>query len=328
VPDGEAQGAEPSAQSETRRAAARDAFRLGAALARQGQWTEALAAFERSGSLLPHATTTYNIGFCERALGRNTRARKAFRSALEQGRRAAQELDADVRAQAEAYLTEVEQRLARVTVHAREAELGIAVDGRPLELEAPGPRPVAVAGTLGEGEGKPIPAPSFVILIDPGSHVFEITSGKRTRMIRKTLTPGSSVVLELELPGERPTTGTGVDARWNPTWAIIAYGVGAAGMAVGAVAGLAALNEKSALDENCSLGKDRCDPRYQNDIDAMNRDATISSVGFGVGLVGIGVGTVLLLTRSDGRGEQHPDGTARSFRPWIGLGAAGLDATF
>ena len=51
---------------------AREAFRLGSTLARQGQWQDALSAYERSAELRPHAVTTYNIGYVERALGHLT----------------------------------------------------------------------------------------------------------------------------------------------------------------------------------------------------------------------------------------------------------------
>ena len=38
---------------------------------KNARWGEALAAFERSATLRPHSITTYNIGACERALGRS-----------------------------------------------------------------------------------------------------------------------------------------------------------------------------------------------------------------------------------------------------------------
>src|SRR5688572_3731947 len=64
---------------------AREAFRLGSTLARQGQWQDALAAYERSAELRPHPVTTYNLGYVERALGHLTRSRKFLELALEQG---------------------------------------------------------------------------------------------------------------------------------------------------------------------------------------------------------------------------------------------------
>src|SRR5689334_1403832 len=49
---------------------------------KNARWGEALAAFERSAELRPHPLTTFNIGACERALGRYTRARATLDKAL------------------------------------------------------------------------------------------------------------------------------------------------------------------------------------------------------------------------------------------------------
>src|SRR5438094_10672406 len=74
-----AHAAEPDA---ARVAEARKLFIEGAALVKRAQWSEALAAFEQSARLRPHAITTYNIGACYRAMGRYARARETFGRAL------------------------------------------------------------------------------------------------------------------------------------------------------------------------------------------------------------------------------------------------------
>src|SRR5260221_14259973 len=63
-------------------AEARRLFAEGASLADLGRWSEALEKFEASAALRPHATTTYDIGYCERALGHPTRAKRFFERAL------------------------------------------------------------------------------------------------------------------------------------------------------------------------------------------------------------------------------------------------------
>src|SRR5512143_2083153 len=63
---------------------ARTEFVRGTDFVNHAQWAEALAAFERSAKLKPHAVATYNIAACERALGHYTRARQALRDALAQ----------------------------------------------------------------------------------------------------------------------------------------------------------------------------------------------------------------------------------------------------
>ncbi len=61
---------------------ARDFYKRGVELVKDAQWANALAAFERSAAGRPHATTTFNIAACERAMGRYTRARLHFADAL------------------------------------------------------------------------------------------------------------------------------------------------------------------------------------------------------------------------------------------------------
>jgi len=89
-----------------------------------------------------------------------------------------------------------------------------------------------------------------------------------------------------------------------------------------------ALGTKSTLDSHC-VGK-TCPASEQSDINALSTQATISTVGFGVGIVGVAVGAILLVVS---RG--HDEAAAAKLEPprprvspWIGLGTAGLGGTF
>src|SRR5258706_9800914 len=62
---------------------ARQLYKDGLELVRNAQWAEALAAFEASHELRPHPLTLYNIGACQRALGRYSRALTTLQTALE-----------------------------------------------------------------------------------------------------------------------------------------------------------------------------------------------------------------------------------------------------
>src|SRR5262245_55054923 len=66
---------------------ARELYKSGIEDVKRERWSEALSAFESSAELRPHATTTFNIAACERALGHYTRAREILRQALDQGKR-------------------------------------------------------------------------------------------------------------------------------------------------------------------------------------------------------------------------------------------------
>jgi hypothetical protein len=69
-------------------------------------------------------------------------------------------------------------------------------------------------------------------------------------------------------------------------------GVGVAALATGAYFGAHAFALKR--DADCD-GKS-CSPRGLDDIDSAKTSATLSTIGFGLGLVAIGVGTYLVIS--------------------------------
>jgi hypothetical protein len=111
----------------------------------------------------------------------------------------------------------------------------------------------------------------------------------------------------------------------NRVPAFIALGVGGAGIIVGSVAGIMALGAKSTLDNSCK--NKTCPASSQPDIDSLNTRATISTVGFIVGAVGVAVGAVLFATA---RGSESRTTALPNVRlqPWLGVGAAGVGGTF
>src|SRR5450432_2602583 len=181
-------------------AQARAAFAQGIELARQGRWLDALAELTRSDALHPHAVTTYNIGYCERSLGRYTRARKMLSKALADNQASGgQELPEDLTSAATELLSETAQQVATINVTIRPPRATLKVDGRPLELvSASGARPVASAGTRDVGEAEVAPAESFDLLIDPGTHEFVVSAGDHdVTVITRSFEPGSHVAMQL-----------------------------------------------------------------------------------------------------------------------------------
>jgi hypothetical protein len=338
---------------------ARTAFREGTSLARQAQWGEALLAFERSASLRPHTFTTYNIGYCERALGRYTRARKFLAKALaENEARGGTALSADLVVDAKKYLSELEKRVARATVTLEPPDAAVAVDDRPLEVVA-GDRtpPVLAAGTRDLGVGEAPPSASFELLLDPGAHVFIVSrAGSSDVVLSRTFSQGTTTPLDLRLALAPATAKSSVpSAAAAPSspggrdharpYRLSAYGflgVGALGLATGAVAGILAIQEKKKLDEGCRQDGS-CSLDLVSHHDALNRWADVSTIAFSVGAVAMGVSTVLFLSGGGSAGKGSAggppvtqpsttgDSTAKTglvVRPTIGYGSAFLSGSF
>jgi hypothetical protein len=325
-----------SAEASPQTDQARDAFSLGTALANQGQWPEALNAFNRSSKLRPHPVTTYNLAYCERALGHYTRAYKLFRRTLVEHEAAAGgTLPDDLLALTKGYLPEVEQRLARATVQMESPIAALSVDGTPLEaLSGPGePTLVLIAGTR-EDRGSEIPAAaSFDVLLDPGTHLFLVSSpGAPDKMVSEAFAAG--VVRRLRLSAAGPSQAQPPPLVSSPpqkpekasadhTWAYVAYGVGGAGLVTGSVFGILAMNKQSSLDK---LGcPSSCKRGTEGDIDVMKTDAWVATVGFGVAVLGAGLGTYLLLA-TPGERERPKGSPSATIEPWLGptmVGARG-----
>jgi PEGA domain-containing protein len=217
-PDGDAP-LPPEEDEATRQA--RESFQHGAELVGKARWSEALAAFERAAQLKPHAITTYNIGACLRALGRYLLARKHFAQALAEDEAAGgTQLSSALRTATDGYIGQIDDLLARATVHLRPATAAIAVDGRPLELSAKGDRPVLLAGTLPPGPGTAPPAGTFDVVLDPGLHVITVSlKGHRDAVVRRDMEPGSKH--EIDLTVARLPATMRIDANQDAAYVLI-----------------------------------------------------------------------------------------------------------
>jgi hypothetical protein len=190
---------------------------------------------------------------------------------------------------------------------------------------------------------------------DPGQHeVKAVAPGFLLATAPVTLTPGGSgsVTLKLEpdpnaravpsataeVPTAVPTTAATTGPSGGPPPppppvqprnnmpAYISFGVGGVGLAVGAIFGAMALGTKGTLDSNCT--NKICPSSQQSNVDSLNSQATISSVGFGVGVVGAGVGLVLLLAGGSSEPAPKPATGGVHVAPWVGANALGLGGTF
>jgi hypothetical protein len=321
-----------SAQTEAENKAAARALGIeGIKLANAGDCAQAIDRLQRAEQLYHAPTILGRLGECQIQLGQlvvgTENLRKVVREPLGPDAPAAF-IQAQERAQQ--VLDEAVGRIARLTVNVA-APQGVAVqvmvDGQLL--------PVALVGVE-----RPI---------DPGDHALSITAeGYQRREQSIALAEGGTEAVTLVLgppvpapqpagppplvAPQAPVVDTGPAPAEDSTEQLLGYvslAVGAVGFGMGTVFGLRATRYKSDLQGVCDGS--RCPPSAQDDIDSMNSAATVSTVGFAVGIIGAGVGTYLLLA-ADGSSEQAPPSAGQSARAhaslWVGLGRVGMVGAF
>jgi|HubBroStandDraft_1064217.scaffolds.fasta_scaffold09652_2 hypothetical protein len=187
---------------------------------------------------------------------------------------------------------------------------------------APGFKPATVSVTVSEGGDasvalrlEALPPPSAAAPTPPASAPEPPPAATPVPVPVPTATaapaPGASPAPASEPQG--PSRGP----------AIAAFVVGGVGVVVGTIFGVLALGTKSTLDGECGPTKQTCS--NPSDVSALATNAWVSNIGFGVGIAGAAVGTVLLLTSH--RSESTASSTPR-VTPWFGLGTAGVGGTF
>ncbi len=168
------------------------------------------------------------------------------------------------------------------------------------------------------------------VAVDPGHHevVASDADGEQARLSFETTegeakTMGMTWLSASGHPTKRPEQVTGSSAR--RTWGVVALTVGATGLGIGTVTGIAALSRYSAADQHCPANKCTEGAPYPEDGSAFRTLRTISAAGYIVGGAGIGTWLGLLLTTPTTTAE-HP--TVSPWTPVVGMGSAGARYVF
>ncbi|HEY3495240.1 MAG TPA: PEGA domain-containing protein [Polyangiaceae bacterium] len=170
--------------------------------------------------------------------------------------------------------------------------------------------------------------------IDPGRHTIRVTADgyvSSGRAVTLSEAQEQEISIKLEAPPEVQLEETPVPKQeaapaegkrsQAPMW--LAFGVGAAGIAVGTVTGIIALNKNSDLAGKCP---DReCSEEYDAEVSSYYAFGTTSGIAFGVGVAGVATGIVLLVT---GNKSEKPKPAAAEVVPRVGWGSVGLEGRF
>ena len=187
-----------------------------------------------------------------------------------------------------------------------------------VTVTAAGMKPTAASVTLADSQSSSVsltlePDPNAVAAPPPPS-----ASAPATGAAPAPAASGATTAPPPEAPPAEPG---------SKTPAFIALGVGVVGVAVGAIFGGIALGTKSTLDGECP-NKNCPSSSDQSTINSLGTQAWVSTIGFGVGIVGLGVGTVLWATSGSSGSASVKTGTRPHVTPYFGLTSAGLTGTF
>ena len=295
---------------------ARQAAREGLALMHQARWAEAQALLARAYKLVPAPTIAVLEGRALEQLGRLVEASHRYEAAAVAPAADAPPAFTEAAADAKGRLDALRPRIPRLSIVLDrtngDGEAVVLVDGRVLPQEE---------------WSTPVP-------VDPGEHAVGVRVGTEVLVEDHVLVrTGESKQVVLRL-GNGPTNDAkpappapaavepGVPASPMKTWGWVSLGVGTAGVATGVVAGAMMLSAKSDLDAACTP---ICPESASSDLSRFRTTRVVSTVGYGVGIAGLAVGTALLLLAPKTR--EHSTQTA--FVPWFSSsGAVGVERHF
>jgi serine/threonine-protein kinase len=290
-------------------------FKDAKALIEQGRFNEACPKFEESQRLDPTPGTLLNLGDCYKGASppRNASAWGAYRQAEAMARQrgdVARQEGAALRAQT------VEPLLSKVTIDvppaARIPGLEVKWDGRPV----------------GEGLfGSAFP-------VDAGEHAIVASAPGHKSWTGKGVVGANAATTKVEVPilqlgAAEPTPGAlAPDVPYWGTQRVLGLGLGVAGLAgiaVGSIYGAKAANKNAESLPHCQSNNSKlCDATGV----ALGEDAfgaaTVSTVGFIAGGVGLVGGTILFLT-APSRAMKSTVGRPRfEAAPIVGFGVGGV----
>jgi hypothetical protein len=309
---------EPSwAQSDEDRASARAAANQAYAAEQAGRYAEAVELYRRAEAIVHAPPHLLYIARAETKLGRLVAAHEAYlKIAREELAPGAPRAFVEAQAAARQELAALEPRIPSLKVIVEGGAGTVTLDGAAI--------PDALVGIA-----RPI---------DPGRYELRASGpGMVSAPASVELAEGAHETVRLVLepsagdPGEdtgvaEPGSDAAPPKRGSLLPAYVAWGVGAVGLAVGTTMMLVNRDKRGDADAVCP---EPCGLSRKAELDALNADAnraaTLSWVGYGVGVLGLGVGTTLFLMNRKGAA---PERARTGVTPWIGVGGAGLSGRF
>lgn len=341
--------AEPSAAD---RETARSLMKEGDRYFEAKDFPHALQAYQGAYAVVKVPTTGLSVSKTLIALNRLIEARDV---ALQVTRIPAAAGDppmfAKARADAEDWARQLEGRIpsvkATVQGAADASSVQVAIDGAawPKELaqlprkvdpgkhvvtaSAPGYQDVRVEVVVAEGEKKEV-----TLALQPAAGAPVVAPAP----VAPTAAPGypgpqPEASAPVGPPGPLPVAPPPPEktATTSPNtlmWA--GFAVGGAGIIVGSVTGIMSMSKTSSLKSGDTCPNSRCPPEKESDLNSAKTLATVSNIGFGIGIAGAAVGVIALLTAKPATSEKPPASASLTVRvePVAWPGGLGLVGRF
>ena len=292
--------ASPAPAQSSQAAAAEALFQQGLAASQRHDLATACARFRDSDKVDPANGTKLALADCEEQRGKLATAWSLFTSTVGK-------------------LPPTDKRIA--VVKDRIAGLERRMPKLTLTLAPDAPKDTVVT----EGGVELVPSMFGVALpTDPGPRVFVVRAGgyedatltveaKEKQSVALVAKPGlkkgaSIAAATTSVPRAAPASGATAeprsvaphdDARPNRTTGWVVAGAGVAGLALGATSYALALGKKGVADDNCRDDLRTCNATGQSANDSIRTLNVVTAIGLGLGAVGLGVGTWMLLRPED-----------------------------
>lgn len=286
------------------RAAAEALFQEAGRLFKDGKYAEACSKLQDSNRLDPAAGTLMNLGRCYEKVGMTASAWLAYLDAASVSKRTGQ---SDRERSARDSASKLAPGLAKLTVQVPSAALVPS-----LEVKR---------------DGDPLPKTllNMAAPIDPGDHEISCSAqGKKPWTTRIHIDPSQGVTVVVPRLEDAPVAAaSGPRERKAPTdpggtvgtggkqgdqeskglgttraLALVAGGLGLAGVAVGTVFGLGAMSDRDATNQNNRCTEGGCTPEGIDFNNKAHDKAMVSTVGFAVGGAALATGLVLWMVGS------------------------------
>lgn len=283
--------------SEGSKAAAEALFNDARSLMAAGRYDEAIAKLQASQNLDPALGTMLNLAECYEKTGKIASAWAQYREVVSLARQSGAKEREDF---AEQKSRALEPRISKLAIKLTPAA------GDPSSMTITRDGDVVSAAEL----AVPIP-------VDPGKHVIEVRApGKAPWSLTVEIGEGSStkaveIPALMDAPGNaQPTPATNPatpaaqnDGSTQRVLALVSGGVGVVGIGLGTVFGLKASSSWSDAKGECSAYPYGCTQKGLSDKDDAQSQATISTIGFIVGGVGLAGGLALWFTAGSSKKE-------------------------